>query len=121
MPKFVNDLVMDAALDVIATATIMTACSSQPTNRTEAVTTYALADVTLAGGDFTKANGDSSGRKITTAQKSNVAIDTSGTANYIAQCDGTNLLLVTTCTPQSLTGGGTVTFPAFKNEIADPV
>lgn len=121
MAKFANDLVMDAALDYIATGTIMTACSAQPTNRTEAVTTYALADVTLAGGDYTKANGDSSGRKVTIAQKSNVPIDTTGTANHVAICDGTNLLLVTTCTSQALTAGGTVTFPAFKDEIADPV
>ena len=121
MAKFANDIVMDAALDLIATGTIMTACSAQPTNRTEAVTTYALADVTLAGGDYTKANGDSSGRKVTIAQKSNVTIDTTGTANHVAICDGTNLLLVTTCTSQALTAGGTVTFPAFKDEIADPV
>jgi len=121
MAKFILDSVMDAALDVIATGNIMTVCSAQPTNRTEAVTTYALADVTLAGGDYTKANGDSSGRKTTIAQKSNVTIDTTGTANHVAICDGTNLLLVTTCTSQSLTAGGTVTIPAFKNEIADPV
>ena len=121
MAKFANDLVMDAALDYIATGNLMIVCSAQPTNRTEAVSTYALADVALAGGDYTKANGDSSGRKTTIAQKSNIPIDTSGTANYIATVNATDLILVTTCTPQALTAGGTVTIPAFKDEIADPV
>jgi hypothetical protein len=121
MAKWTIDLVMDAALDYIATGTIMTVCSAQPTNRTEAVTTYALADVSLAGGDFTKANGDSSGRKTTVAQKSNVTIDTTGTATHIAISDATNVILVTTCTSQALTAGGTVTVPSFKDEIGDPV
>ena len=121
MAKFVNDLAMDALLDYISAGNIMTVCSAQPTNRAEAVGTFALADVALAGGDYTKANGDSSGRKVTIAQKSNVPIDTTGTATHVAICDGTNLLLVTTCTSQALTAGGTVTIPAFKDEVADPV
>ena len=121
MAKFLNDTkVLDALLDGIATGTIMTVCSAQPTTRTEAVTTYALADVVLAGGDYTKANGDVSGRKITTAQKASVPIDTTGTATHIAICDATDVLLVTTCTSQSLTSGGTVTIPAFKCETTDP-
>lgn len=120
MAKFANDSVMDAALDKIATGTIMTACSAQPTTRAEAVTTYALADVSLSSGDFTKANGDSSGRKVTIAAKSGVPVDTNGTATHVAICDGSSLLLVTTCTSQALTSGNTVSFPAFNDEIADP-
>lgn len=118
---FSNDLIMDAALDKIATGTIMTVCSQQPTTRAEAVTTYALADATLSGGDFTKANGDVSGRKVTIAQKSNVPIDVSGTATCVAVCDGTSLLIVADCVPQPLTSGGTVTVPAFKDEFGDAV
>ena len=120
MPKFANDLVMDGALDVIATGTILTVCSAQPTTRAEAVTTYALADVVIDGTDFTKANGDTSGRKVTVAQQASVPIDASGTATHIAICDATNLLYVTTCTSQALTSGGTVTVPAWDVEIADP-
>ncbi len=121
MAKYVADAVMDLLLNGIAAGNIMTVCSAQPTNRTEAVTTYALADVALAGGDFTNANGDSSGRKVTIAQKANVTIDANGTATHVSICDGANLLLVTTCTPQALTAGGTVTIPTFKDEVADPV
>lgn len=120
MAKSVHNDVLDAALDEIATATIMTACNAEPTSRTEAVTTYALADVTMAGGDFTNADGDTSGRKVTVAQKASVTVDTTGTANHVALCDASVLLYVTTCTSQALTAGNTVTFPAWDIEIADP-
>lgn len=121
MAKYLNPTaVLDGLLDKIATGTIMTVCSAQPTTRAEAVTTYALADVVMAGGDYTKANGDINGRKVTTTQKATVPIDVTGTATHVAICDGTNLLLVTTCTSQALTSGGTVTIPAFKCETADP-
>jgi hypothetical protein len=122
MAKAVAAAVLDAALDKIATATIMTACSAEPTTRTEAVTTYALADVTLSSGDYTKAAGDAGGqsRKVTVAQKSGVTVDASGTANHVALCDGSVLLYVTTCTSQSLTSGNTVTFNAWKVEFAGP-
>lgn len=120
MAKAANDSVMDAALDKVATSTILTVCSAQPTTRTEAVTTYALADVVIDGADFTKANGDTSGRKTTVAQQSSITIDTSGTANHVAICDATDLLYVTTCTSQALTAGGTVTVGAWDIEIADP-
>lgn len=122
--KSVADVVLDGALDVIATATRMTACNAEPTTYTQANATFALADVTMAGGDFTKANGDTSGRKVTVGAKSGVLIDTSGTATHVAlmRVSDTTLLYVTTCTSQALTANGsnTVNFPAWKIEIADP-
>jgi hypothetical protein len=125
MGKAVHDDVLDGALNIIKNnCTRQVACSAQPTTYPEAVTTYALADVTMASGDFTAANGDTSGRKLTVAAKSGVLIDTSGTATHVALLDVANskLLLVTTCTSQSLTANGTntVNFPAWKDEIADP-
>lgn len=124
MAKSVNDVVLDAALDKIATGTILTVCSAEPTTRTEAVTTYALADVVMTAGDgngdYTVANGDTNGRKVTITQQADIPIDTSGTATHVAICDASTLLLVTTCTSQALTGGGAVTVPAFDDEIADP-
>lgn len=125
MAKRANDLVMDAALDVVATATRMIACSAEPTTFAEANSTFALADVTMAPGDFTKANGDVSGRKVTVAAKSGVLIDASGTANHIAlvRVADSTLVYVTTCTSQALTANGsnTVNFPAWDIEIGDPV
>lgn len=121
MAKFANDLIMDAALNTIkGDNRIMTACSAQPTTRTEAVTTYALADVAMNTADFTISNGDTNGRKVRMAEKAAVLIDVSGTVTHVAICDGTNLLLVTTCTSQVLTAGNTLTFPAWDNEVSDP-
>lgn len=124
MAKAAPTIVLDAGLDVIATATRMIACSAQPTTYTEATATYALADVTMAGGDFTKAAGDVSGRKVTVAAKSSVLIDTSGTANHVAlvRVSDTTLIYVTTCTSQALTANGsnTCSFPAWKVENTVP-
>jgi hypothetical protein len=120
MAKYLNPLVHDAALDQIATGNLMTVCSAQPTTRTEAVTTYALADVAMAGGDFTKAAGDVSGRKVTVAAKADVAVDTSGTANHVAIVNGSQLLAVTTVTGQALTSGNTVSIGTWQVEYRDP-
>lgn len=123
MAKSVHDDVLDGALNIIKNnCTRMVACSTQPTTYTEANATYALADVTMTSTDFTAANGDTSGRKLTIAAKSGVTVDASGTYQHVALLDVTNskLLYVTTGTSQSLTSGNTVNFPAWKIEIADP-
>lgn len=120
MAKFAATSVLDALLDKVATGTTMTVCSTQPTTRTEAVTTYALASVTVASGDFTKAAGSPNGRQVTVAAKSGVAVTASGTALHVAICDASNLLYVTTVTSQALTSGNTVTIPSWKVTVADP-
>lgn len=122
MAKSASDAVLDGSLDVIASGTILTICNAQPTTYTEAVSTYKLADVVLDSGDFTKANGDVSGRKVTIAAQADIPIDTTGTANHVAICttSGSLLRVVTTCTSQVLTAGGTVSTPAFDYEISDP-
>lgn len=124
MAKFSSDEVLDALLNEIAEGNIVTVCTAQPTNRTEAVTTYKIADIAVTpgvgNGDFTIANGDTSGRKLTVSQQEDIPVDADGTASHIAVCDGTRLLYVTTCTAQLLTAGNTVTIPAWKIEIADP-
>lgn len=125
MAKWQNDLMLDAALSYVDDGTLLTVCSAQPTTYTEAATTYKLADVVMTagagGGDYTLANGDTSGRKLTVLQQSAVPIDTSGTATHVALSisGSSTLLYVTTCTSQSLTSGGTVTVPAWDIEIAD--
>lgn len=123
MAKWANDLFMDAALDWIRdNVNKMTACAGQPTTFTEGNATNALADVAMASGDFTKANGDTSGRKLTVAAKNDVLIDTSGTANHVALLNTTGSVLayVTTCTSQALVAGSNVSFPAWDIEIGDP-
>jgi hypothetical protein len=71
-------------------------------------------------GDYTIADGDTNGRKLTVLQQTAMSITASGTANHIVLDDGTTLLYVTTATAQALTSGGTVTVPAWDIEIADP-
>ena len=122
MGKLVHDSVLDGAFDILDQANLMLVCTAEPTTRANALS-LALADVAMTvNTDYTKANGDTNGRKVTVAAKSSVLIDTSGTGNHIALCDGTNVLYVTTCTSQALTANGsnTVNFPAWDIEIADP-
>lgn len=122
MGKFVDNSVIDSALTKISTGTVLIVCSSQPTTFTEATVTYSLASSSpLTSGSFTIANGDLSGRKVTISQQNAIPITVSGTATHIAVCDSSTVLLVTTCTSQVLTSGGTVTVPVFKDEIASPI
>ena len=123
MAKTIDDATYDAASDSVDQCTLMTVCTTQPLTYTEAATTYKLADVVMtADTDYTKANGDTSGRKVTVAAKSAVPIDTTGTALFVAlSISGSSTLkIVTTCTSQALTAGGTVDIPAWDVEFADP-
>lgn len=121
MAKATPDAVLDKMADyIIAEATTLYVCSGQPANFA-GIAALALADVTIDSGDFTKANGDTSGRKCTVAQQSAVPIDANGTANHVVLASGDELLYVTTCASQALTSGGTVTVPAWDFEIEDPV
>ena len=119
MAKSVANSVLDAALDKIATADIMTVCTAEPADRTAAVTTLALAAVAMVGGDYTNADGIS-GRKVSVAQKTGVTVDTTGTGNHVALCDATELLYVTTATAQAFTEGNTMTFGTWDISIGDP-
>lgn len=71
--------------------------------------------------DYTLANGDTSGRKITVAAQSSVSVSVTGTASHVGviSTTGSALLLITTCTTQALTTGNTVNIPAFDFEIRD--
>jgi len=122
MAKFFVDSVLDGLLEIINDATLMTVCNAEPTTYAEAATTFKLADVVMAGGDFTISNGDTNGRKVRVATKLAVPIDTTGTATHVALAiSGSSTLLgATTCTSQALTSGGTVDVPVWDVEVADP-
>ena len=121
MAKFVPDATIDGMLAYVsANAVNLHVCSTQPTTYAEAATTYELAVVTIDSGDFSAANGDVSGRKITVAQQTGVTIDTGGTAAHIALTNGSDTLYaVTTCSGVVLSTPGTVTVNAFDIEITD--
>lgn len=120
MAKATPDAILDAMADaIIADAEVLYVCSDQPVNFA-GISAVALADVAIDSSDFTKANGDASGRKVTIGQQSNISIDSSGTATHVVLASDDTLLYVTTCSSQALTNGGTVTVPAWKIEVADP-
>ena len=122
MAKFFVDAVLDGLLEQINDATLMTVCNAPPTTYAEMSATFKLADVVMAGGDFTISNGDTNGRKVRVAAKSAVPIDTSGDATHVALAiSGSSTLLgATTCTTQTLTALGTVDIPVWDVEVADP-
>ena len=124
MAKTAHNDVFDAALDKIATANKMIACSAQPTTRTEAITTYALSDVTMTpgdgNGDFTIADNGSDGRKLTIAAQLDIDVDAAGGAAYIALVDSTDLLFVTTGNSLSVEAGEIISFPAWEIRLLDP-
>lgn len=123
MAKSISDRVLDGALNIIKNnCTRMIACSAEPTNFTQANSTYALADQTMASTDYTVANGDTSGRKVTAAAKTGIPVDVTGTVNHVAHVDvaGSSLEFVTTTASQAVGAGGTLDIGAHKFEIGDP-
>lgn len=122
MGKQAPDATIDSMFDYIDQCNIMHVCSAEPANYA-GIAAVSLADVALTPDtDFTKANGDTSGRKVTIAAKNAVPVDVTGTANHIAIARSTDSTLryVTTCTSQALTSGNTVDIPSWKIEVADP-
>jgi hypothetical protein len=123
MAKATPDAVLDVMLDEIATATTLYVCSDQPANFA-GIAAVALADVALTpgdgNGDFVIANGDVSGRKLTVGAQVDFEVDATGEADHIVLADATVLLYVTTCAPQTITDGNTVSTSAWDIEIADP-
>ena len=122
MGKQAPDATIDAMFDYIDQCNIMHVCSAEPANYA-GIAAVSLADVALTPDtDFTKANGDTSGRKVTIAAKNTVTVDNTGTATHIAIARSTDSTLryVTTCTSQALTAANTVNIPAWKIEVADP-
>jgi hypothetical protein len=124
MAKTILSNVVDAAYDYLrARVTGIAVCNAQPTTYTQAFTTYNLAKTGLTSTGVTVAAGDGGGsaRKATTTQKTGVSVLVTGAAKFIALfgSTGSTLLLVTTCTSQTITTGNTLTIPAFKHEFGD--
>jgi hypothetical protein len=123
MGKATPDAVLDTMLTDIATSTVLHVTSAEPANFA-GIAAVSLADVTMTAGsgngDYTIANGDVSGRKLSVLAQNAVPVDASGTATHIVLATGSVLKYVTTCTSQALTSGNTVNVPAWDIEIADP-
>ena len=100
-------------------STNLTVCAGEPISFAD-ITTKKLATVVIGGGDFSKAAGDASGRKAIVAQQAAISITASGDADHVVIDDGVDDYIVTVCTLQTLTSGGTVTVPTWDIEISDP-
>lgn len=121
MAKWSNDAGLNAALTWFAGSTILHVCTSQPANYA-AIAAASVGSVVLDSGDFTQADGDTSGRKVTIAAQSIPAASANGTANHVvlASTGDSTLRYVTTITPQAITSGNPIEVGAWKIEIADP-
>ena len=119
--KALANSVYDAATAEIATCTRMdvTSDTTNPANLTNTLA-YTAMTAGLGGGDYTAANGDVSGRKVTMTSKSGVTVNNSGTATCVCLSLAGIPKVITTCTSQVLTAGNTITFPAWKVEINTP-
>jgi hypothetical protein len=122
MAKYCNPLVIDAALDVIATATKMMACAGQPTDFADA-NAKMLSEVVMDGDKFSKSDGGISGRRLTVAQMQGVPVSVAGIVNHVALVRVADeiLLYVTTADTQQITMGSFVDFPQWSIEIEDPL
>lgn len=122
MAKAAPDATIDSMFDYVDQSNIMHVCSAEPANYA-GIAAVSLASVAMTPDtDFTKANGSTSGRKVTVAAKSGVSVTASGTATHVvlARSTDSTLRYVTTCTSQALTSGNTVNIPAWDIEVADP-
>ena len=127
MSKWANSNLMDNGLNYLKNnGNRIVLCAGQPASYAEATTNYpsgkALGHATITSAAFTLADGDTSGRKITVAQQTGIAVDATGTCDHIAIVDtvGGALLLVTTVTGQVVTAGNTAQINSYKDEIAAP-
>lgn len=122
MTSFVNDLLMDVMLQyAIDNGDMLNLCDTLPTTYTEATSTYMLAQVAITGADYTLADGDTSGRKVTVAGQTGVTVTNDGTTLVAAITDSgnTDLLLYAPCTAIALNTGNTVNTTSFDWEISD--
>lgn len=117
MGKVIPDAIIDLML-AEAEGTNIHVCSAEPANYA-GIAAVMLAQQSISG-SYTKANGDTSGRKNTVPAQTGVTITNSGMATHVVISNGSSTMyLVTTCTSQALTSGGTVDIAAFDHEIAD--
>src|SRR5512143_1957278 len=121
MTAYLHDNVFDNGLSAVKDGAvgIYITMTQQPTNYTEATSTYDVGNkVTSAGGIFPGAisSGGTSGRKITTLNVTDGTVDRAGTntAGWYGIVDASTLLVANTLSAsQSVTNGNTFTLGPF--------
>ena len=120
MAKFINDIVLDAAIDkMIAEGNLVALFDTYSTDYTTINTNKLGSYVPV----LTKADGDVSGRKLNLAASAGISITATGNFNNFAVLDtvGLTVLYVGNGTTKALTSGDTVDAPTSDLEFADPV
>lgn len=122
MATLLLDLTSDQALDYIKNnVTEIRVTSGTPADYAAAVTNTLAVKTGIVPGDFTgPADGDVSGRKLTTVAHNGIPVSATGTATSVCLCSATTLIWRVDLTAnQGLTSGNTVSIGTFKHEIAD--
>lgn len=120
----ISDTVFDVSLQYLKDNVIkITLCSQEPTNYTEANSTYKLSETgALSGTDFTLGDGAVDGRKVTVGAKSSLAVSGNGTITHAAWVTGSVLLAVTKLTTsRTVTTADTVNMPSHFIALRDAV
>ena len=126
MAKVLNDNAIDQAFEYVkSNVNELVLLNADPgTSYTQAHSAFALGRIAVTSDDFTIANGDTSGRKITVSAQSSIGVDTTGNCNHVAcnntTANSTEVVIVTEVTSQSLTAGNAASTNAFDDEIEDP-
>ncbi|HYG66354.1 MAG TPA: hypothetical protein VD838_01795 [Anaeromyxobacteraceae bacterium] len=125
MALSIPDATLDGALDFVAeNCDKVTLCEGQPTTYEEANVTNALASAAVDPSDFSKADGDVSGRKLVLAAQALGNAAASGDADHYALLDtaASAIRAVLPVPAQAVTAGNPVTVGAVDvMEIADAV
>lgn len=119
--EYVSDNAYDAALDYIANNCERVAiCTSAPANYA-GIAAVTVAEFTVDSSDFSKAAGDTSGRKLVLAAQSGATASGTGTATHFACHDNASeLLAVNELEDQVVTSGNTVNLASVDvTEIRD--
>lgn len=123
MGKVVDNSVLDAALDKVATCTNLNLCSAEPANYA-AIAGLSLGNYVLTAGDgngdYTIADGDTNGRKLSVLAQTGNNASATGTGNHVVLDDGVTMLYVTTCPAKAVTVSEPFDVSAWDIEIADP-
>jgi hypothetical protein len=119
------DGVYDQALNEIAEATAVHICSAEPANHA-GIAAVSLGSYTITAGagngDWTIANGDTSGRKLTLGAQSGNNATADGDADVLAFTDGTTMKGCIAGSGETVNNGSPFTIAATDVvEFRDPV
>ena len=122
-PSFVDAVIDNGPQYIKDNCTRVDVCTTEPTTHTEATSTYTVANYTVTGTDFTVADGDTSGRKVTLSQQTGNNGTGTGAGNFLAftTTTGSVFLGVIDADGDTVNSGSPVTINAVDVwEVADP-